>query len=343
MTTLVVVEPGSAIRQARGALEVSVRGRYVCSIPTANLDRLVLVGAVEVSASARRQILDTGASVLYLTRGGRFLGLCEPFEARNARRRRKQLAALQGERGLVLARALIVGKLRNQRMTLLRRQRRIADPGLAKVLVALRHAARRAESAKDVATLRGIEGAGSARYFDGFATALAHHDLAFHGRSHYPPTDPVNACLSFAYTLLLGRVIDACWRAGLDPYAGVLHDAGRGAPELALDLIEEWRPLVDRMVLRVVNRRQLGPRDFRAPAPEELRGKAELADMACYLTKLGARVIASELDAVLRVRLDHPLEGKRRTAADLVKIQAQQVAALVEERTDVYVPVALEH
>ena len=108
--------------------------------------------------------------------------------------------------------------------------------------------------------MRGAEGAGSAGYFSGFGAAIVNPDFAFTGRNRRPPRDPVNACLSFGYALLTAMVTNIAERVGLDPMVGALHDLDYGRPSLALDLIEEWRPvLVDSVVLRLVNRRQITP------------------------------------------------------------------------------------
>lgn len=340
MSSLLVTEPGSSLHEASGALELRVRGRRVRTVPCLGLTGVVLVGPVEVSAAARELVLQFGATMTYLGWDGSLLGRCEPVISRSSHRRRRQVEVVGGPAGLELARGAILGKLSNQRAVLLRRQRRLKDPGLTRVLADLRGMRDRAASAPSVEELRGFEGAGSARYFHGVALALARGDLRFEGRNHRPPRDPVNAALSFAYTLLLDHVIGACWKAGLDPYIGVLHHAGRGAPELALDLIEEWRPLVDRLVFGLFNRRQIALSDFRRPDPSEVAG--EPADQACYLTRLGARIVAMELHATLASTiLPHPLRGDSWKAKDLFLEQARQAAAMVDGASSTYRAVLL--
>src|SRR5207253_135761 len=125
----------------------------------------------------------------------------------------------------------------------------------------------------DLDRLRGLEGAAAALYFGQFGKLLRTADLTFAGRTRRPPRDPVNACLSFGYALL-GSVLETeVLRCGLEPLIGFLHQPAYGRPSLMLDLLEEFRPLVDALVVRLVNLRQLGPRDF------ERRGGPDLEEI----------------------------------------------------------------
>lgn len=341
MSTLLVSERGGSLHDAAGGLEVRVKGRRVQTVPTQHLRCVVLCGSVEISAAALALLMRAGVSVTWLKRSGEFVGRCEGAHSRASTRRRLQLASLTGAPGLGLARQLVLGKVANQRAVLLRRQRRLHDPRLDGPLDSMSRLQRQIPVAETIAQIRGYEGAGSAAYFKGARVALTHDDLGFTGRNHRPPRDPVNAALSFGYTLLLSHVIGAIWKAGLDPYIGVLHHAGRGAPELALDLIEEWRPLVDRVVFSLFNRRQLSPDDFRTPTADQVPDGQD-PEVACYLSKLAARVVAAELQVALARPVKHPLRADRWPAAQLFLEQARQVVRLIEGQVDDYVPVSLE-
>src|SRR5690606_36578053 len=202
--------------------------------------------------------------------------------------------------------------LRNQRALLLRAQRGIGDAQLAKAIGRLRSAETGIDRTESLDGIRGVEGAGSAAYFSGLGAAIRNPEFAFSGRNRRPPRDPMNACLSFGYSLLTATLTDTCERVGLDPMVGALHDLEYGRPSLALDLVEEWRPvLVDSTVLRLVNRRQLTPRDF-GPPERDLRDavfadeETETADTmvdAVYLRPTGRRIFIREWLRRLRERV----------------------------------------
>jgi len=242
-----------------------------------------------------------------------------------------------------LAREIVRGKLLNQRAMLFTRQRHLKDEAVAGALSALRAAAGRLDHVTDIDALRGHEGMGAQRYFSVFPRALANPAFRFEGRNRYPPRDPVNACLSFGYTLLLTRCESAVRIAGLDPYAGSLHEADRGAPALALDLMEEFRPWVDRTVLSLINRGQLGPEDFRTPPEDELGERADNAgaDQAVYLNRVAREILLRAWQGTLAAHATHPIRGDRWVLHDLIGEQATQLARVFEGRQQTYQPVRM--
>lgn len=265
--TLALFEQGLRVTRRGGLLRVERAGEPVAQARLEDLDELLAFGDVGLSHEALFACLARGVDVQVLTaRGewrGRWVGRPGPrVELRLAQFERLADAA----EALRLARAIVTGKLANQRNLLLRVQRSRRSGRVARAIAELRLRAGDAERAASLEALRGIEGLAAAAYFDGLAASLLRPDLPMHGRSRRPPRDAPNAVLSFGYTLLLSRVESAVLRAGLDPYLGALHAPRRGQPSLALDLMEEFRPvLVDALLLRLMNRRELAPEDF-APA-----------------------------------------------------------------------------
>ena len=180
-----------------------------------------------------------------------------------------------------IARSCVAGKVANHRALLLRRMRdhgetaalRAAADALADILSRLR------ASPPDAARMRGLEGEAAAAYFGAFNDLLLANRDAFSiaNRNRRPPTDPLNALLSFLYTLLAHDCRGACEAVGLDPQIGFLHELRSGRPSLALDLMEEFRaPVADRLALTLVNRQQLSPKDFRTAES----GAVQLSDDA---------------------------------------------------------------
>lgn len=359
MTLLAVQSKGARLDAREEALTVSCSGRVVESFPAHEVSEVHCYGAVEVGAAARRLLLARGVDVLFLTPRGEYRGrLLSPLSAHGERRRAQYGALARPEVALNLARACVRGKVQNARNLLARLRGERRGRAVRAALAGLRQALRRCDEASCVEALRGVEGHAAALYFEALGEAFVHPELVFSGRNRRPPRDPINACLSFGYTLLLRRVESAVLAAGLDPYLGALHEPGRSKPALALDLMEELRPLlVDRLVLRLVNTRQLAGSDFEHPglasglasAPpqpgEALDGEgsdAPEAGRAVYLAPSGRSIFLRALAAAWERRFPHPERGDRYTLRALVEERALRLAqAFAEGSEDPHSPLVL--
>ncbi|MCB9796297.1 MAG: CRISPR-associated endonuclease Cas1 [Alphaproteobacteria bacterium] len=322
-----------------GALEVREGSVVLETLQPHQIRELQVWGNASLTPAARNLLMREGIDVVFLTADGRYRGRLVSAESRQGQRRAAQYAFLHDpERRLTLARSVVRGKLANQRRLLLRRQRSLGDEAIADALVALRASGRAVDEVGTLDALRGVEGAAARRYFQGLARALRNAAFSFDGRNRYPPRDPVNACLSFGYTLALTQVEHAVRAAGLDPFLGALHEPGRGAPCLSLDLVEELRPVVDDLTLTLLNRRQLTPEDFRRPLADELGAKAELEGEAVYLGEVGRKALVRSWELALGRAVLHPTTEERWTLRDLIREQCAQVARLFEGRAPAYVP-----
>lgn len=338
MGLLALTEPDLRLVVRSGALHVERRGAVVQAVRVHELDLVQLYGAADLSAGARNLLLREGIDVVFLTASGRLRGRLVSSEGRQGALRLAQYRLVADPtRRLALARSIVAGKIANQRALWVARKRRLRSEAIADALALTRELAARVDDAPDLEVLRGLEGLVARHYFGTFGQMISHPDLTFQGRTRRPPRDPVNACLSFAYTLLLSRVESAVRAVGLDPYLGALHKANRGAPALALDLVEELRPVADNVVLTLVNRRQLGPDDFRCPTEEEV---GEHAEGAVYLDKVGRTILVRALERRLREPATHPVTGQRWPLVRLLQEQARQVARLCLGEADAYLPLA---
>jgi CRISP-associated protein Cas1 len=226
---------------------------------------------VSCSPQALELCASNGVSLSHLTETGRFMARLEgPVSGNVVVRRTQYRWADDPGRTADLARAFIIGKLANARLVLRRGARETA--GLES-RNALSWAADRVDRLLDrlpyegdLETLRGIEGEAGRLYWAAFPALLAGGDpqMRFPGRSRRPPLDPLNALLSFLYTLLVHDIRSALDSQGLDPQVGYLHRDRPGRPSLALDMMEEFRAvLADRLALTLINRGQLRAQDFR--------------------------------------------------------------------------------
>lgn len=228
-----------------------------------NVSQVSLFGNVQISTQALRETLERGISVTFLSTGGWLYGRATGTDSKNIELRVAQHRKLADERAcLELARGIVASKIRNCR-TLLRRNH-AAAPEVT--LFELEQLAKKAEGAPSLASLLGLEGTAARSYFGAFSGMLKGEAAAafdLDGRNRRPPRDPVNALLSLAYSLLTKELANTIAAAGLDPLLGFYHQPRFGRPALALDLMEEFRPIVaDSTVISAVNNGVIGPDDF---------------------------------------------------------------------------------
>ncbi|MBK8978730.1 MAG: CRISPR-associated endonuclease Cas1 [Planctomycetes bacterium] len=260
---LYVQHQGAQVGKRGGSLTVRFKGEELATARLHDISQLVLCGNVAITAQAFAVLTEAGIPVVHMTSGHWFHGITHGMGLRNAYDRAAQFrAAADPECCLGFARAVVEAKIRNQR-TLLRRNGEAIDDRVLKGLAADAAAAATAPSAE---TLLGIEGSGAARYFSGFDRMLrseAGAGFDFASRNRRPPKDPVNAMLSFAYAMLSKELTVAILAEGLDPWWGLYHAPRHGRPALALDLMEEFRPLVaDSAVVTAINTRMVSRTDF---------------------------------------------------------------------------------
>jgi CRISP-associated protein Cas1 len=264
VATLALMEQGTKLAVDGEQFSVEREGAVIQQVRMADVDEVLVFGSVSLTPATIAALLQRGIDTLFLTTHGRYRGRLIGKPGKNVHLRLTQFDRLRDPAVAVpLARAMVGGKIANQRALLLRSQRESKREDLAEAIAGMRRLLEVLESVEDVEVVRGIEGQAAALYFGAFGKCIRNPDFAFVKRTRRPPRDPVNAVLSFGYTLLAMGVESAVLRAGLDPMVGVFHMPDYGRPSLVLDLIEEFRPvLVDTLVLRIVNRREVAREDF---------------------------------------------------------------------------------
>jgi CRISPR-associated endonuclease Cas1 len=265
----VVQKAGAQIGQRGEQLVVSIKGEDVRKLPGQQVRAIYCYGAVQITAQAAETCLELGVDVAWFSPAGRFLGLLRglPASGVDARRGQYRLFELPSAR-LQLAREVIRAKIHNQRVMLMRNSESSASrpdqpDRVLQLLAGFRDAA---ETARDLPELLGIEGSAAALYFERFDSMLKRREdwkFDWRGRNRRPPRDPVNALLSLGYSMLVKELTGVCHTVGLDPFLGFMHQPRYGRPALALDLMEEFRPLTaDSVAISLINRGELGPEDF---------------------------------------------------------------------------------
>jgi CRISPR-associated protein Cas1 len=325
---LYVQEPGSVVRVSGGRIEVTSKEREkVASLRRIDVSEVALFGGASISGPALRELASSGVPVTHFSFGGRFQAMTLGFETNNVELRIAQFrTADDPEASLLLARQLVGAKIRNQRVLL----RRNGGDEVAVAVRELQRLARRSQVAPDTPTLLGLEGAAAREYFRAFGSLLKQGPTGgfdFERRSRRPPRDRVNAVLSFLYALLVKESALACRRVGFDPLLGFYHRPRFARPALALDLMEELRPLLaDSVLLTLVNGRRLTRGDF-----------VERAGTVA-LTASGRRAVISAFERRMTTEVVHPTFRYRVVYRRALELQARLLAAALAGEVPEYRP-----
>ncbi|MGY6277152.1 type I-C CRISPR-associated endonuclease Cas1c [Methylomonas sp. MgM2] len=251
-------------------LVMKVGDELKARVPIHKLQGLVCFGQVSISPYLMAHCAENGVTITYLNQFGKFLARVEgPVSGNVLLRRTQHLTGADRDKSVVIARTVLSGKLYNQRAVLRRYLRDYGGQGDGAMVAELTTAEKRLSrclqqlsDSETIDTLMGREGEAAQVYFGVFQHLIRQPAFEFDARRRRPPTDPINALLSFCYTLLTHDCRAALETTGLDPASGFLHQLRSGRPSLALDLAEEFRPMADRFVLSLVNKRQLAAKDF---------------------------------------------------------------------------------
>lgn len=333
--TLYVTTQGSYLRVERENLVVRVEGENVGRFPLHLLEGIVCFGNVSMSPFLMGRASERGIGISFLTERGRFLARVVGPVSGNVLLRREQFRRADDlEESGRLAIAFVGGKVANSRSVLLRSLRDHVDAegrdevgGAARALAA---SLVRLQAAPGLDETRGIEGNSAREYYAVFEKLIVSQkeDFSFNGRSRRPPMDRVNALLSFVYSILTHDAASAVQAAGLDPQTGFLHRYRPGRPGLALDLVEELRPfLADRLVLTLINRRQVQDRGF------EIRETGGV-----FMDESTRKTVLRAYQDRKQEEITHPFLNEKTTVGMVVHLQALLLARHLRGDLDAYPP-----
>lgn len=329
--TLHLVEPGSRLT-ARGERLVVQRDRAeLLAVPARRVREIIVLAPVDLAAAAVTLCVTHGIDVSWMSDHGRWWGSLRTFRSEAPDLLHAQmLATLDERRCLALGRTMIAAKLGNQKRLLQRHAAR-STTDLARALEGIGQAERRLGGAISITQVMGTEGLGSRAFFAGMAQ-IVDPAFGFSGRVRRPPGDPVNAMLSFGYVLLTQEIATVCQQVGLDASLGLLHRPRAGRPSLALDLVEELRPvIVDSLVLAIVNRRILRPEQF---THDPATGGTRLRDDA-------RKVFLREYELRMLTLFTHQPTGERVSYRRALTLQAHQIARVIRHPGISYLPIRL--
>jgi CRISP-associated protein Cas1 len=267
MANLYITEQGAILRKTGQRIVVEKDGETLLDVPCAKVETVLVFGSVQMTTQALSELLDNGIELAMMTRHGRLKGQLTPPKAKNIPLRMNQYQrSLDSVYGLNTAKAIVEAKIANACSLIDRYRSNYKSKELDSAYERLGESGKRVSSASNVEELNGIEGSAAREYFAAFGV-LNRSVLPFPGRRAHPSTDPINALLSFGYTLVVNELAALLDAMGFDPYIGFLHAIDYGRPSLALDLVEEFRhPLVDRFTLAAINRQVFSQVDFTTSA-----------------------------------------------------------------------------
>jgi len=351
MSVAYLIEQGSILSKEGQRLLVKKQGTLLHTIHGFKLEQVVIFGNVSLTPVVISFLLKNGIDTAFMTSRGKYLGRLQSPEGKNILLRQVQYRRLQEEPFILeTARAIVKGKLANQRGVLLRINRTRTGINLEEMIYGIKKLMEKADEAASLETLRGYEGKGSALFFKGFSAGFIDEGITFTERIRRPPTDPVNCLLSLGYTLLFNCFLATLSMAGLDPYLGSLHAVDYGRPSLALDLMEEWRPvIVDTLVLSVFNLKAVTEDDFttRVVEDDDAVPLTEVEDppsprKALYLTDSGLRKFLTQYERKMSQTITYPPTGQEISYRDCIREQARHFVRYLKGEERQYTPVQMK-
>lgn len=330
LNTLYILTPDTYLFLENEAIGVKIGGEEKVRVPAHTITSVYCFGNVTVSTPLIGFCGQRGISLVFLSDYGKFYGRIQGPIQGNILLRRRQFAALDdmvfGKR---LVRSILLGKLINSKEFLMRvrRERKGYEEVFTEAIQKIARIAEELRESPNIDSMRGLEGAAAAAYYSAFSAMLVSKEMIFEGRNRRPPEDPVNALLSFLYTLLKNDVQSALEGVGLDPAAGFLHTLRPGRPALALDLMEELRvPLCDRLAVALINRGQITKKHFDQLTPPVLLGEN------------GRKIVLKVWQERKKEQIQHPFLQEKIPIGLIPHAQAMLLARVLRDELDEYPP-----
>lgn len=330
LNTLYILTPESYLFLQNETIGVKVGGAEKVRLPAHTIDSIYCFGNVTVSTPLIGFCGAHGIHLVFFSEYGKFYGRVQGPVSGNVLLRRQQFALLDDpSRRAALSKSVLLGKLVNSKLFLQRQKREREDPNgrIANAIIALTDAAKELQNAPTLESMRGIEGAAASAYFSALPAMLSGTTLSFSGRTRRPPEDPVNAILSFLYTLLKNDVQSALEGVGLDPAAGLFHALRPGRPALALDMMEELRaPVCDRLAIALLNRKQITEASF------------EQLNAPVLLNETGRKTVLAAWQKRKQETIRHPFLEETIPVGLIPHVQAKLLARVLRGELDEYPP-----
>jgi len=312
------------IKKKGDEIQILLDGEHYKTVPIRQISQLSFYGNGSITQPTLRELLQRGIPVCYFTFGGWFYGISIGHQHKNVDLRISQYkTAFNNNMSLKISKAFVHGKIKNCRTLLKRNDSDVPE----EVLSSLKELYEKATRVRKMDQLLGIEGMAAQIYFSRFGSMITGSEFNFRDRNKRPPRDPVNAILSYMYGVLTKECFVTLLAIGFDPYLGLYHKSKYGKPSLALDLMEEFRPIVaDSTVLTLFNNGEISKDDFK-----ETSNGVSLSTCA---KKTAMKRYESRLDT----KIKHPIFGYRVSYRRIIEVQGRILARAVQGELDTYLP-----
>ena len=331
MNTVYLVNEKAVVDNTASALEIKDNEtEKMIHIPLHMIEKVMVYSEAELNRSTLTKLVDHGIGIYFMKQNGQLRYMVEGITRGNVLLRKMQYLKSVEENCWHLPKEMIAAKIKNESFVLKRYCRNHHSEKIWKVIENIDEIQEKIDTCSTLDELRGYEGLAAKIYFSVFGDMILSDDsqLQFHGRTRRPPENPSNALLSYAYTLLMVDCLYALECTGLDPYVGFIHGDRPGKPSLALDLMEELRPVIaDRFVLRLINLNMMTKDDFEAGS-----------EGGIYLNSSGKRIFFQEWTKYKKQEVLIPEVGKI-TKNQIPYLQAQKISAILRGECEQYKPV----
>ncbi len=321
-----VQEQGAYVSKKNEELYIKLREKTLTSVRLMEISQLSVFGNVQITTQTVQELCQRNIPICYFSYGGWFYGITHGMSNKNVELRRLQYSTnADPTKSIKLARNFIQGKIKNSRTVLRRNSKAVSK----KELDELKKWEIAASNAKNSETLLGIEGTAARIYFSHFSDMLKNDGnckfFSFELRNRRPPRDPVNAVLSYVYALLTKDMTLALLSTGFDPYLGFYHKPKYGRPALALDMIEEFRPIIgDSVVINLINNGEISDKNFLT------RGNATT------LTSEGKKIVIKAYERRMDTLIIHPIFGYKVSYRRILEVQARLLARTLSGEINEY-------
>lgn len=331
LKTLYLMEHGSTLAKQYERFIIKRKGLVVKEIPAIHIDQIMVFGNSQLTTQVMQFCLQERIPIYLLSGKGRYYGMVDSFNTEPVLLHREQFLQADNKKFcLELAKQFISGKISNSQLLLKRLSRDRDAPALKKAIPQLKHPLNKLEQAHTLDQLRGFEGNAARIYFQALA-ATVDNKWGFTKRVKQPPTDPINAMLSYGYTLLFYNMYSFLRSRGLNPHVGYLHPMRMGHPALVSDTIEEFRAIVvDSVVLNIVLNNKLTPDDFKWQKGQ-----------SCLLNTKARALFIRHLENKLNASLTHPVSKLKLDYRRCMEHQINHLAAVIRGREKKYQPLIL--
>jgi CRISPR-associated protein Cas1 len=331
MANLYLTEQGSILCKTGDRLIVRKEGEILLDVPCNKIDAILIFGNVQFTTQAVHELFEHGIEMAILTRTGRLIGQITSPATKNIELRVAQFKKYDDEAfKLNLSKSIVYGKIINS-LTLLRVfSYNHPNAGIDEEISGVEALSKDVFRSDNIPSLRGIEGTVARMYFSGFSKMIL-GEFTFEGRKKHPSTDPVNALLSFGYTLIFNEISSLLDGLGFDPYLGYFHEVEYGRASLASDIQEEFRAAVDRFTLNLINNNMLNKDGFYQNAK----------DGSVYMKREAMKKYFTEYEKNLNHEFKHPDTGENTTLRKCFRIQAEKLGSFIKTG-EMYKPFKIE-